>query len=366
MRDHPPDVAAVEIAGLTKRYGAVRALDGVDLRIAPGAYFVLLGPSGGGKTTLLRAIGGFIRPDAGAIRLNGEDVADLPPDRRPTCMVFQAYALFPHMTVAQNVGYGLSLRKKPKADLVRAVETGLAQVGLAGYGERRIWELSGGQQQRVQLARALVLRPSILLLDEPLAALDAKLRKEMCYELKALQETVGITFIHVTHNQEEAMTVGDRIALIADGRLVEEGAPREIYETPRRRFTAGFIGERMILRGRVRAVEGGVAQVETPCGAIAAPLRGASAAAGDTATVSVRGEALTVAGPETARPGASLPARYREAIYLGLVTQHQLTLSDGATVSARQLSGADVACAWRSGEEVALTWRPEDALLHVD
>ena len=224
--------AAVEVSNLAKHYGPVVALKNVDLTIEAGEYFVLLGPSGGGKTTLLRTIGGFHKPTAGKVILHGQDVSGLPPDKRPTSMVFQSYALFPHMTVAQNVGYGLTLTRQPREEIRSRTEAMLDMVGLTGYGERRPHELSGGQQQRVQLARSLVLDRDILLLDEPLAALDAKLRKDMCLELKHLQEKVGITFVHVTHNQEEAMTIADRIALIADGELVEEGTARDIYEAP--------------------------------------------------------------------------------------------------------------------------------------
>ncbi|MFK7942695.1 MAG: ABC transporter ATP-binding protein, partial [Paracoccaceae bacterium] len=197
---------AVEVRNLAKHYGSVRALDGVDLNIGAGEYFVLLGPSGGGKTTLLRTIGGFHKPTAGRVLLHGDDVSHLPPDKRPTSMVFQSYALFPHMTVSRNVGYGLVLAGLPADQIAAKVEAMLVMVGLTGLGSRKPHELSGGQQQRVQLARALVLDRDILLLDEPLAALDAQLRKDMCLELKHLQEKVGITFIHVTHNQEEAMT----------------------------------------------------------------------------------------------------------------------------------------------------------------
>ncbi len=269
MSDSP---IAVETRALRKHYGPVRALDGVDVTIRAGEYFVLLGPSGGGKTTLLRTIGGFNRPTSGQVLLHGQDVSDLPPEKRPTSMVFQSYALFPHMTVARNVGYGLVLAKRPRAEIAEKVEAMLDMVGLAGLGDRKPHELSGGQQQRVQLGRALVLDRDILLLDEPLAALDAQLRKEMCLELKHLQEKVGITFIHVTHNQEEAMTVADRIALIADGRLVEQGTAREVYEAPRRRFTASFVGENNLIDGRIAGLSAEDATVETAGGEIRVPL----------------------------------------------------------------------------------------------
>ena len=246
----PSDIA-VEVADLSKNYGPVQALKSVSFSIESGRYYALLGPSGGGKTTLLRLIGGFLRPSAGRVFLHGQDVSHLPPDRRPTSMVFQNYALFPHMNVERNVSYGLKLLKAPAGEIRDKVERMLAMVGLEGYNRRMPHELSGGQQQRVQLARSLVLERDILLLDEPLASLDAKLRKDMCLELKRIQEKVGITFIHVTHNQEEALTVADRIAIIADGELVEEGSARDIYETPEKRFTAEFIGDNNVLQGVV-------------------------------------------------------------------------------------------------------------------
>jgi ABC-type Fe3+/spermidine/putrescine transport system ATPase subunit len=290
-----PD-AAVQTIGVGKSYGPVRALKSVDVTIKKGEYFVLLGPSGGGKTTLLRLIGGFIRPTAGHVLLGGKDVSDLPPEQRSTSMVFQSYALFPHMTVAQNVGYGLRLQKRPKAEIASEVDAMLDLVGLAGYGDRRPFELSGGQQQRVQLARALILKSDILLLDEPLAALDAQLRKDMCFELKHLQEKVGITFIHVTHNQEEAMTVADRVALVADGELVEVAGVRDIYEAPKRRFTAEFVGERNILEGTVNAVGGADAQVDIGGQLVTVPLS-EPVAAGDAVSVSVRSESLSLVDP---------------------------------------------------------------------
>ncbi|MEM6440835.1 MAG: ABC transporter ATP-binding protein [Pseudomonadota bacterium] len=346
--------AAVEARGLVKRYGRVRALDGVDLEIGAGRYFALLGPSGGGKTTLLRALGGFVKPDAGEIFLEGRAVEHLGPEKRPTGMVFQSYALFPHMTVAQNVGYGLKLRKLPREEVARQAEAALAQVSLAGYGERRIWELSGGQQQRVQLARALALKPRILLLDEPLAALDAKLRKEMCYELKHLQEEVGITFIHVTHNQEEAMTVADRMALISDGKLVEAGAPSDLYERPETRFAAEFVGERVIFDGVLR-VEGGLARMDVPGGVAVAAAGGFASGAG---SLSVRSESLALA-----RDGDGLSGVYRERVYLGLVESHGVELPDGREIPVRCAPGAFGA--FERGEAVRVSWSPEAARVHA-
>jgi ABC-type Fe3+/spermidine/putrescine transport system ATPase subunit len=242
---------SIEVRNLVKTYGDVFALKNVDLDIADGEYFVLLGPSGGGKTTLLRSIGGFIRPDSGTVQIKGKNVDNLPPDKRPTSMVFQGFALFPHMTVSENIGYGLKLRSVEKSIIHDKVIKMMDLVGLSGLSDRKPHELSGGQQQRVQLARALILENDVLLLDEPLSALDAQLRKDMCIELKRLQKTVGISFVHVTHNQEEAMSVADRIAIIADGEMVEQGSPKEIYSNPKKKFTAEFIGEKNILNGVV-------------------------------------------------------------------------------------------------------------------
>ncbi|MEO0679039.1 MAG: ABC transporter ATP-binding protein [Pseudomonadota bacterium] len=346
--------AAVEARGLKKRYGRVRALDGVDVEIGAGRYFALLGPSGGGKTTLLRALGGFVKPDAGEVLLEGRRVEHLGPEKRPTGMVFQSYALFPHMTVAQNVGYGLKLRKLPREEVARQAEAALAQVSLAGYGARRIWELSGGQQQRVQLARALALKPRILLLDEPLAALDAKLRKEMCYELKHLQEQVGITFVHVTHNQEEAMTVADRMALISDGKLVEQGAPEDLYERPASRFAAEFVGERVIFDGDLRA-EGGLLRMDVPGGVAMAAMEGASEGKG---SLSVRSESLTLS-----RDGLGLQGVYRERVYLGLVESHGVALPDGREIAVRCVPGTFGA--FERGEAVRVGWSPEAARVHA-
>jgi ABC-type Fe3+/spermidine/putrescine transport system ATPase subunit len=337
----------------------VRALDRVDLTIADGDYFVLLGPSGGGKTTLLRLIGGFVRPSAGSVSLFGEDVSGQPPERRPTSMVFQSYALFPHMTVAGNVGYGLRLRRLAAEQIREKVGRALEQVSMSGYEERHPWELSGGQQQRVQLARALVLEPRILLLDEPLAALDAQLRKDMCFELKRLQEKVGITFVHVTHNQEEAMTVADRIALIADGRLVEEGDKHQIYERPRQRFTAGFMGERNLLPARVETGTDGSARLTVAGHRLALPA-GASPAQGD-AWVSLRAERALL-GDATARAGLVFDARVEEVSYLGAVTQFSLATTDGTALRVRTGEPPPELVA---GAALKVGWSAEDVGVHA-
>ena len=358
---------AVELRNVCKNYGDVQALRSVDLSIYSGEYFVLLGPSGGGKTTLLRAIGGFIRPSAGQILLHGRDVTDLPPEKRSTSMVFQSYALFPHMTVAKNVGYGLRIRKMPKPEIAIRVEQMLTQVGLVGYDERMPWELSGGQQQRVQLARALVLEANIILLDEPLAALDANLRKDMCYELKHLQEKVGITFIHVTHNQDEAMTVADRIAIIADGVLVEHGDAQSIYRNPTTRFTADFIGENNIFDGEISEMANGNVSLVGSFGTISVNTRGSDTLVGASASVSVRSECMMIvpAGQTDDSSIQKVSARYHETIYLGLTTRHMVTLEDGRELMVRFISDAEDSFSMEKGQEVLIAWRQEDGRLHL-
>ena len=240
---------AVILEGVTKRFGDVVAVDAVDLAISAGEFFTLLGPSGSGKTTTLRMIAGFDAPTAGRVLLHGEDVTDLPPFARDANTVFQDYALFPHMTVRDNVAYGLKVRGTSRSDRAAAADEALALVRLEGYGDRKPSQLSGGQRQRVALARALVLQPSVLLLDEPLGALDQQLREEMQLELKSLQRDVGITFVLVTHDQGEALAMSDRIAIFEAGRIVQTGAPREIYDAPATRFVADFVGAANVLEG---------------------------------------------------------------------------------------------------------------------
>jgi putative spermidine/putrescine transport system ATP-binding protein len=242
--DTAPDI---RLRDLVKRYGDVAAVDGVDLDVARGEFFTLLGPSGSGKTTTLRMIAGFERPDAGTIELAGTDVSDRPPFARDVNTVFQDYALFPHMSVADNVGYGLRVRKVPREELRQRVSEALEMVRLPSLGARRPAQLSGGQRQRVALARAIVNRPQVLLLDEPLGALDLKLRQEMQVELKRIQQEVGITFVYVTHDQEEALTMSDRLAVFNHGRIEQVGAPAEVYEQPGSEFIAGFVGTSNVL-----------------------------------------------------------------------------------------------------------------------
>jgi spermidine/putrescine transport system ATP-binding protein len=321
---------AVEARQVVKVFGsgdhALRALDDVSLTIETGEFFTLLGPSGCGKTTLLRCIAGFETPTAGAILLSGRDFTAEPPNRRPVNTVFQSYALFPHLTVAQNIGFGLEMLGRPRAEVAATVERMLALVKLEAFAGRRPQQLSGGQQQRVALARALAPAPQVLLLDEPLSALDLKLRKEMQGELKRLQHETGITFVFVTHDQEEALTMSDRIGVMSEGRLLQIGAPREIYNHPVNRFVADFIGETNFLRGRV-AQDGLYLATGERVGA--APPSGARIGE---ATLAVRPEQVRLEGPGD--PG-SLSARVTQTVYFGTDTHCHLHLADGTEIIAR-------------------------------
>jgi spermidine/putrescine transport system ATP-binding protein len=286
--------AAVEFSNISMRFGEVSAIAGVELVVGEGEYAVLLGPSGGGKTTLLNILGGFLAPTSGRVRIHGRDVTGLPAAKRPTATVFQDYALFPHMDVAANVGFGLKMRRVPAADRSRRIEQMLDMVGLGHAAGLRVHQLSGGQRQRIALARALVVEPEVLLLDEPLGALDMTLRRQMQGELKSIQKRVGTTFVHVTHDQEEAMAIADTIVVMNHGRIEDVGPPERVYLRPATRFTAGFMGESNIIEGTVTAVDGHAARVET---ALADLLVRTKAAEGPIA-VSIRPEHLHDRGGE--------------------------------------------------------------------
>src|SRR6266853_1552409 len=264
----------VTIQGVVKRFGAVTAVDAVDLTVADGELFTLLGPSGCGKTTLLRLLAGFYQPDSGTIRFGDRVVNGLAPYERGIGMVFQNYALWPHMTVAENIGYGLRLRRLRGADLAQRLQEGLRKVNLVGFEARYPGQLSGGQQQRVALARALVLNPDILLLDEPLSNLDAKIRIQVRAEIRRLQRELAITTIYVTHDQEEALSLSDRVAVMRDGRVLQVGAPKELYERPRTRFVADFVGTNNLLPGRVSGRDGADLVVDTVVGTLRAVSSG--------------------------------------------------------------------------------------------
>ncbi|QYK43501.1 MAG: ABC transporter ATP-binding protein [Paracoccaceae bacterium] len=341
----------MEVRQAVKAFGlgasAVRALDNVSVEIATGEFFTLLGPSGCGKTTLLRLIAGFEAPTSGTIWLDGQDITALPPNRRPVNTVFQSYALFPHLTVAQNVAFGLEMLGKPRAEVTARTDAMLALVKLESMAGRRTSQLSGGQQQRVALARALAPQPRVLLLDEPLSALDLKLRKEMQIELKRLQTETGITFVFVTHDQEEALTMSDRVAVMQAGRIQQVGDPRMIYTRPVNRFVADFIGETNFLMGTT--VPGGV---RLDCGAV---VEAQGAAGPGRVTVAVRPEQVRLA-PE-GEPGA-IPATLRDLVYFGTDTHCHLVLSDGAEVVARVQSPASGDAGLSRGAAVGLRFAP--------
>ena len=289
---------SVRVVGVVKRFGEVEALAGVSLDVQPGEFLSLLGPSGSGKTTLMRVIGGFERPDAGTVELSGRDVTDTEPTRRDVNTVFQSYALFPHMTVEDNVGYGLKVRRVARAERRRRVAEALAMVRLDHATQRKPRELSGGMQQRVALARALINRPSVLLLDEPLAALDRKLREEMQIELRRLQRTVGTTFVYVTHDQDEALAMSDRIAVMKDGRIEQLGRPLHVYDEPDSLWVAGFVGKSNQIGGTVRATADSRVVVATDVGEIHADRPHGRLVPGDTVGVVVRPERVRIArGP---------------------------------------------------------------------
>ncbi|MFO0827704.1 MAG: ABC transporter ATP-binding protein [Phycisphaerales bacterium] len=316
--------------------GDVVAVDDVTLAIKAGELTFLLGPSGCGKTTILRMIAGFIDPTSGAIFFDDRNVSGLPANRRNTGMVFQSYALWPHMTVAENVAFGLDVRKMPKSEAQPKVASALEMVKMGHLAARRPTELSGGQQQRVALARALVFRPDVLLLDEPLSNLDAKLRLEMRTEIRRIVTETGITAVYVTHDQEEALSVADSMVVLKDGRLVQYGRPRDLYRRPESRFVADFLGETNFVRGRIRSFESGRATVDTPFGPlVASGLTASSPSSGDV-TLSLRPEALTLDATRTSTN--SIAVRRVSTIYLGKVAQHRVRTSDGTELKILELN----------------------------
>ncbi len=353
----------VHLAGIVKRYGDVAAVDGIDLEIDRGEFFTLLGPSGSGKTTCLRLIAGFERPDAGRIMLGGHDVTAVPPAERDVNTVFQDYALFPHMTVAANVGYGLRVKRVARDERDRRVADALAMVRLDGYGERRPSQLSGGQRQRVALARALVNRPRVLLLDEPLGALDLKLRQQLQVELKRIQQEVGITFVYVTHDQDEALTMSDRIAVVDGGKIVQVGSPRAVYERPDSSFVAGFVGDSNLLELPVAEVAGDSVHLRLADGdTVIAPL-GAGATPGRVAIVTVRPERIELTdGAQPPADGAChARGKVRESLYAGPATRFVVDLDGGGELLVVRQNGAtsfEDAEALR-GRPVVLVWARE-------
>jgi putative spermidine/putrescine transport system ATP-binding protein len=333
-------VSTVRFAGISKNFGTVSALRSTDLEIPQGEFLTLLGPSGSGKTTLLNISAGYLEPSAGRLLVGGRDVTALPPRLRNMGMVFQNYALFPHMTVAENVAYGLEVRRLSRDEIARRVTDVLRMIRLDGYGDRAIRELSGGQQQRVALARAMVIQPDILLMDEPLGALDRQLRKEVQFEIRRLHAARPRTTIYVTHDQEEALVMSDRIAVMRAGRIVQIGSGTDLYERPVDTFVARFLGESNLLLGTVGTIADGRATLAVP--GLTQPLEGRAAAG-----LRVGAPASALLRPETIRAYAGgLQARVAERVYLGELVAVRLTLASGHELWSRRLasefSGGDV------------------------
>jgi putrescine transport system ATP-binding protein len=354
--------AHVRIEGVVKRFTAgAAAVDGVSLDIAAGEFFALLGPSGCGKTTLLRMLAGFETPDAGRILIDGVDMASVPPYRRPVNMMFQSYALFPHMTVAGNVGFGLRQDRLPRAAIDARVGAMLDLVKLQRLARRKPHQLSGGERQRVALARALAQQPRLVLLDEPLAALDRKLREETRFELVRIQRSVGVTFLMVTHDQEEAMSMASRIAVMSEGRIVQLGTPPQIYESPASRFVADFIGAVNLFAGRVAGAAGGLLHIE--CGEAEATLAVAHAplAPGSAVAVALRPEKLGLSAP----PGAvnCLRGRVRGMSYRGEVSTYEVELAGGKIVRVTLPNVTREHRRVVAGDAVTLAFAPESAVV---
>jgi len=345
----------VRLDHVSKAYGAVIAVNSVSLDIERGTIYSLLGPSGCGKTTTLRLIAGFEQPSGGEVLIRGNRVNDVPPYKRDISIVFQSYALFPHLTVGDNVAFGLRMRRVPRAERAKAVTEALAMVKLGGYAERYPRQLSGGQQQRVALARAIVIKPAVLLLDEPLGALDKMLREEMQVELRQLQQRLGITAVFVTHDQEEALTLSDRVAVMRGGRLEQVGAPREIYEKPRTEFVAGFLGASNFFDGRIVGRSNGLVEIDVKGRRVQA--RDEGRASGDV-RVAVRPERTWIG-----RPGEFVhEARVREIIYRGVSTHYYLESAAGPVLVFRQ-NDAPGQGAWQAGDAVSCGWAPESGVI---
>ncbi len=330
--------AAVSFKAVSRHFGSVRAVDNVDLEVADGEFFAMLGPSGSGKTTCLRLIAGFEQPTAGVIELFGQDVTQLPPFSRDVNTVFQDYALFPHMTIGENIGYGLMVKGVPKPMRQQRVKEMLDVVQLNGMQDRKPSQLSGGQRQRVALARALINEPSVLLLDEPLGALDLKLRQQMQLELKAIQHRFGITFVFVTHDQEEAMTMSDRIAVFNQGKIEQVGTPAEIYQNPRTEFVATFVGTSNIFKGEQAVKYGGKEGI-----------------------FAVRPEKIRILHPdESIPPGRQLiPGKIREVFYLGMSTRYMIDIDDGGELIVQEQNTRQDGQTAR-GRSVVMVWRRDD------
>ena len=357
---------SVELRSVTKRFEGFVAVDDLSLELGQGEFFTLLGPSGCGKTTTLRMIAGFERPSEGEIRIEGEDVAQLPPHKRPTNTVFQSYALFPHLSVEANVAFGLKRKKVDKSEIAERVKAELERVGLAAEAKRRPSQLSGGMQQRVALARALVNLPKVLLLDEPLGALDLKLRKELQVELKRIQRDVGITFVYVTHDQEEALTMSDRIAVMNRGKVEQVAGPEEVYDRPTTSFVAGFIGVSNLMPAKVSA-PGRVKLESGPD----VPADTGELGPGEGCAAVVRPEKLRVSLPSDSPPAADAPAVegvIESSVYLGTATQLVVGVGEGVrmTVLVPNADESERQALPGGGARVVLSWEPQHMHVVID
>jgi len=364
--DSPAGEIILELRGVSKRFGDVTAVDDVSLIIAKGEFITFLGPSGSGKTTTLMMVAGFLNASDGSIELDSKPLDPLPPYKRDIGMVFQHYALFPHMTVAQNIAFPLRMRKRPKDEIARRVYDALDLVGLPEHGGRRPAQLSGGQQQRVALARAMVFNPRVLLMDEPLGALDKKLREQMQIEIMRIHRNIETTILYVTHDQEEALVMSDRIAVFNHGRIVQVDAAEKIYDAPATPFIADFVGESNFLSGKVADIADGYARLDGD-----APLRGlcgADCVLGASAVMVVRPERIQIA-PDTpsAQPAEnSVAGKVSDIIYLGQARKYLVDIAPGVEFSVLQQSGAKDAFDMPVGKAVRLSWRAEDAVILKD
>ena len=354
-------VPVIAVDGVTKRFGAVEAVKNTSLEIARNEFFALLGPSGCGKTTLLRMLAGFETPTTGRVLIDGEDVTEMPPNQRPVNMVFQSYAVFPHMTVSENVGYGLKVTGTPRDQIARAAAEALERVGLGDFGNRRPDQLSGGQRQRVALARALVKRPKVMLLDEPLSALDAKLREAMQMELSTLQADVGITFVMVTHDQDEALSMADRIAVMEGGAVAQIGDPADIYEAPKNRFVADFIGRVNLIDGAVVGGGDGHVLVDTVFGRMKVPHNGP---AEGQVSLAIRPEKIRISSVEAPEGDVFGWGKIRQWAYYGDSSNVFVTLENGAELSVvLQNDTRDTVNATEIGQDVRVAWSASDTLI---
>jgi len=364
----------IQFRGVTKRFEDVVAVDDVSLTVERGAFFSFLGPSGCGKTTSLRLIAGFDQPSEGEVFIGGNSVVGIPSHKRPVNMVFQQYALFPHMDVAANIGYGLRQRnpKPGKAEITKRVDETLEMVRLGGFGKRKVWELSGGQQQRVALARALINHPTCLLLDEPLAALDRKLRREMQIELQTLQRDVGITFILVTHDQEEALSMSDTICIMRDGKIIQSGSPRELYDEPVNKYVADFVGKTNFFSGEVVDSNGTSVSVKSVSGQVLVGLQPKSAAAlanKSKASIAVRPEMISISAADEPNQNSNvaIQGQVMNRIFLGEHSEYLIATEgygDVLVLSPKVIESHSKSFA--PGDQVSISWTPEAALVLGD